>query len=204
MQGLLVHIFWAGRHGLVLSEARKAEVSLRRLDQKLDRVLEMDGSPPSQARPLERPLVANCRDFSLVMTAFLRAAGIPARARCGFGACFLPDHFEDHWVCEYWNQGAGRWILLDAQLDALMTTTLKIDFDPLNLPRDRFVVGGRAWQLCRRGQADPESFGIFDMHGLWFVRGDLIRDFLALNKMEILPRGSRARPPEREPARRRG
>ena len=25
------------------------------------------------------------------------------------------------------------------------------------------------------------------MHGLWFVRGDLVRDFLALNKVDILP-----------------
>jgi len=41
--------------------------------------------------------------------------------------------------------------------------------------------------LCRTGQADPEKFGIFDMKGLWFVRGDLVRDFLALNNIEILP-----------------
>lgn len=187
LQGLMVHIFWAGRYGLALSEARKGEVSLRRLDQKLDRVLELDGSRLTQARPLERRLVGNCRDFSVVMTAFLRAVGIPARARCGFGTYFLPDHFEDHWVCEYWNSGAGRWILADAQLDALMTATLKLDFDPLDVPRDRFVVGGAAWRMCRRGEADPEKFGIFDMHGLGFVRGDLIRDFLALNKVEILP-----------------
>jgi hypothetical protein len=41
--------------------------------------------------------------------------------------------------------------------------------------------------LCRSGQADPEAFGIFDMHGLWFVRGDLLRDMAALNKVELLP-----------------
>jgi len=29
--------------------------------------------------------------------------------------------------------------------------------------------------------------GIFDMKGLWFVQGDLVRDFMALNKLEVLP-----------------
>jgi len=41
--------------------------------------------------------------------------------------------------------------------------------------------------MCRAGEADPHKFGIFDMHSLAFVRGDLIRDFMALNKIEILP-----------------
>lgn len=30
-------------------------------------------------------------------------------------------------------------------------------------------------------------FGIFDMHGLWFIRGDLVRDLASLNRMELLP-----------------
>jgi hypothetical protein len=41
--------------------------------------------------------------------------------------------------------------------------------------------------MCREGRANPDDFGIFDMRGLWFVQGDLVRDFLALNKIEILP-----------------
>jgi len=41
--------------------------------------------------------------------------------------------------------------------------------------------------MCRSGEADPDKFGIFDMHGLRFVWGDVVRDFLALNKVEILP-----------------
>jgi hypothetical protein len=40
---------------------------------------------------------------------------------------------------------------------------------------------------CRAGQADPDSFGIFDMHGMGFIRGDMIRDLLSLNKIELLP-----------------
>jgi hypothetical protein len=52
--------------------------------------------------------------------------------------------------------------------------------------RDQFVVGGKAWQLCRTRQADPDTFGIFDMHGLWFVRGHFVRDVASLNKVELL------------------
>ena len=122
-----------------------------------------------------------------MLAAMLQHQGVPARARCGFGAYFLPDHYEDHWVCEYWNAAQSRWILVDAQLDAFQRGVLKIQFDPLDVPRDQFIVGGKAWQMCRAGQADPDAFGIFKMHGLWFVRGDFIRDVAALNKMELLP-----------------
>jgi hypothetical protein len=187
VQGLVLHVFWAERYGVKLTEERKAEVNLRRVDRQIDRLLEIDPSPLDRPRPPERRLVGNCRDFSTIMAALLRAKGVPARARCGFGTYFLPDHYEDHWVCEYWDEGRGRWILVDAQLDRLQVGTLKPDFDPLDVPRDRFLTGGAAWQQCRSGRADPERFGIFDMHGLWFIRGDLVRDFLALNKVEILP-----------------
>ena len=98
----------------------------------------------------------------------------------------MPNHFEDHWVTEYWNAKQARWVLVDAQLDELQCEVLNIPFDPLDVPRDQFIVGGKAWQMCRSG-ADPDSFGIFDMHGLDFVRGDFVRDVASLNKMEMLP-----------------
>lgn len=186
-QGLLVHVFWAERYGLNLSDARKQEVNLRLVSRQLARIQALDPCPLTELRPLERKLVGNCRDFSVMLCAMLQHAGIPARARCGFGAYFIPGHYEDHWVCEYWNAGQQRWALVDAQLDQLQRDALRISFDPLDVPRDQFITGGRAWQMCRRGEADPDSFGIFDMKGLWFVRGDLLRDLLALNKIEVLP-----------------
>ena len=100
---------------------------------------------------------------------------------------FMPNHFEDHWVAEYWDQVRQCWLLVDAQLDALQCSTLKISFDPLDVPRDQFIVGGKAWQMCLSGEQDPNKFGIFDMNGLGFVRGNLVRDVAALNKMEMLP-----------------
>jgi hypothetical protein len=187
VQGLTVHVFWAERYGLKLSPEREAEVQLRTMPNRLVRTLELDPAPLNQARPLERRLVGNCRDFTLLLVSILRHQGIPARARCGFGAYFLPGHYEDHWVAETWDSGQGRWILVDAQLDSFQCDVLKISFNPLDVPRDQFIVGGKAWQMCRSGQADPEAFGIFDMRGLGFVRGDLVRDVAALNKVELLP-----------------
>ncbi|HEX6268719.1 MAG TPA: transglutaminase family protein [Anaerolineales bacterium] len=187
VQGLMVHVFWAERYGLDLSEERKAEVQLRSMERRLARMLELEPSPLTIPRSPERKIVGNCRDFSLMLASSLQSKDIPARPRCGFGAYFLPNHYEDHWVCEYWNAAEERWVLVDAQLDELQHDVLKISFNPLDVPRDEFIVGGAAWKMCRGGQTDPGQFGIFDMHGIDFVKGDFVRDVAALNKVELLP-----------------
>jgi len=187
VQGVTIHVFWAEQYGLSVSPERMEELQLRSMQPRLARTMELDPSPLTEPRAVEKKLLGNCRDHSLLLTALLRHQGIPARARCGFGAYFMPDHFEDHWVTEYWNQEQSRWIFVDAQLDALQCEVLKIDFDTLDVPRDQFIVGGKAWQMCRSGEQDSDKFGIFDMHGLGFVRGNLVRDVASLNKMELLP-----------------
>lgn len=187
VQGLLIHIFWLDNYGLKLPPHRKDEVNLRDFDKKFIKLFQLDPSPINIARPMDRRLVGNCRDFSNFMAAFLKAKGIPARARCGFGAYFEPGSFGDHWVTEYWSEAESRWIMVDAQLDDLQKEKLKVKFDTLDMPSYQFISGGKAWLLCRAGQADPEKFGILDMHGMDFIRGDLMRDFLALNNLEILP-----------------
>jgi hypothetical protein len=184
---LIVHIFWAERYGLNLSEERKSEVQLRRTERRLRRTLELDNNPLTTSRSNDNKTIGNCRDFSVTLASMLQSKGIPARPRCGFGAYFLPNHFEDHWVCEYWNEAEGRWILVDAQLDQLQRNVLGISFSPLDVPRDQFIVGGAAWKICRSGKADPDQFGIFDMHGMDFIKGDFLRDVAALNKVELLP-----------------
>ena len=81
----------------------------------------------------------------------------------------------------------GSWRLVDAQLDARQREALRIPFDPLDVPRTQFLVAGDAWQRCRSGREDPERFGILDLRGLWFVRGNLVRDLAARAKRELLP-----------------
>jgi hypothetical protein len=117
----------------------------------------------------------------------LRARGVPSRPRCGFADWFEPGQFTDHWVCEVWDPERSAWRLVDAQLDAEQREACKIDFDPLDVPRDRFLFAGRAWQRCRHEGANPTDFGILDLRGLWFVRGNLVRDLAALAKRELLP-----------------
>jgi hypothetical protein len=187
VQGLIVHVFWAESYGLRLSEERKAEVQLRTMERRLARALELDPGPLAMPRPNDRKIVGNCRDFSVTLASMLQSKGIPARPRCGFGAYFIPNHYEDHWVCEYWNEAERHWILVDAQLDELQRNVLKIPFNTLDVPRDQFIVGGAAWKMCRSGQADPDQFGIFDMKGIDFVKGDFIRDVASLHKVELLP-----------------
>ena len=187
VQNNLIHIFWAERYGVTLSDKQKQAVNIRPLALKLASIHHLDPSPLLKKRDLKLRQVGNCRDFSVFLTAFLRFLGIPARARCGFGRYFVPDHFEDHWVCEYWNSQLSRWMMVDSQLDPFQVKALGIQFNPLDVPLEEFITGGRAWQMCRAGQAIPEQFGIFDMHGWWFIWGNVIRDFLSLNKIEILP-----------------
>jgi hypothetical protein len=136
---------------------------------------------------VEERLVGVCRHFTVFAAAALRVQGIPARARCGFGAYFNAGKFEDHWVVEHWHADAGRWVMVDTQIDALQAKMLKPDFDLCDVPRDRFVIAGDAWAACRAGRADPNAFGIFDMRGLWFIAANVLRDFAALNNAEMLP-----------------
>lgn len=187
IQGLMVHIYWAERYGLTLSQQRKQDVQLRKVSLMLEQVKAMDHQSLATMRPLDKRIAGTCRDFSVFLSAILRFQGIPARARCGFATYFLPDHYEDHWICEYWHREKQDWVMVDPQLDALQCEVLQITFDPCDLPPGMFIPAGAAWQMCRNGLADPDSFGIFDMHGLWFVRGNLVRDIASLNGMELLP-----------------
>jgi hypothetical protein len=187
VQGLLLHEHWASAYGVTLSDERRAGSHVRPVERMIERVLAIDDRPLDAARSLEQRQVGVCRHFTVLLVALLRARGVPARARCGFGSYFAPGRFEDHWVGEYWHAAESRWILVDAQLDELQRKTLGIDFDPLDVPRDRFVVAADAWQSCRSGARDPATFGIFDMRGLWFVAGNVLRDTAALCNMEMLP-----------------
>jgi hypothetical protein len=153
----------------------------------LARIAAHDDAPLVQPRPVARRLVCICHHFTVLTVAALRAQGIPAQARCGFAIYFVTNQFADHWVAEYWRSDEERWVLLDAQLDELQKKAIKAHFDPLDVPRDRFIVAGDAWRLWRCGAEDGMKFGIFDFRGAWFIAINLRRDFAALNNMEILP-----------------
>ena len=191
IQGVLLHAEMAPfLYEVKFSEAQRRDMHVRPLAQMLARIAAIDAHPLTSAREPGRRLPCVCRHFSLILCGILREQGVPARARCGFGAYFNQGKFEDHWVCEYWNAPQSRWVLVDAQMDPKQQKAFRLDFDPLDVPRDRFIIAGDAWQMCRSGRADPNAFGLSmvpHLHGLWFAAGNVIRDLASLNKMEMLP-----------------
>lgn len=191
IQGVLIHRDMAAfAYGVTLSEERKDDAHVRPIVEVLARIHALDNSPLTVSRAPGNRMAGVCRHFSLMLCAILREQGLPARARCGFGAYFTSGKFEDHWVCEYWNAGQARWILVDAQLDAVQRKVFHPDFDPLDVPRHRFIVAGDAWQMCRNGRDRADRFGLSHVPGLngaWFIAGNVLRDLASLNRMELLP-----------------
>ncbi len=184
VQQNLLHVFWAERYGRTPTEAEKEPLNLRSVYQKLQRMRQVNVLPLTEPRPLGERQIGNCRDFTLLLTAMLRYQGIP-RVRA---AVSLRTSCPNISRITGWPRcGTVRWVLVDAQLDDLQISALGITFDPLDVPRDQFIVAGEAWRMCRRGEANPADFGIMDMHGWWFIWGNVVRELLAFNKVEILP-----------------
>jgi len=189
IHGLVIHDGWIAHYGVELREGWLSELRLKRVEKSISRILELNPSPLHVPRPPAERLIGCCRDFTVLLCSILQTKGIPARARVGFDAYLGLDAptFGDHWVCEYWDEVEDRWVLVDAQIDDLQRQRWGIDFDVLDVPRERFLLGGRAWEMCRSEGYDPTRFGLKDARGLWFVRGNLVRDLAALNKVETVP-----------------
>jgi hypothetical protein len=188
--GLLLHVGNMAYYKVELTEEREQEIQLRKAEDMLEKIMAIEDSPLVVARKPEKRLIINCRHFVVLACSFMRSKGIPVRARCGF-ANYMdpePEWYADHWICEYWHTDQGRWIELDPKFDSAAAKELTIDV--YDLPPERFLTGGEAWTLCRAGKLDPEKCGVFDpphLKGLWFIMGNLIRDFMSLNKLELLP-----------------
>lgn len=212
VQGLIVHDMWCDMYGIEFNPARVYPQKVAYMEDIIEKALEIDSSNLAIPRHPKDRVIACCREFATLMCAMLRAKGIPARSRCGFATYFGWDgSYEDHWICEYWD--GKQWIMCDPQLDPLQQSFVlqwghNVDsnqeknermgqFDPQELKPGEFVTAGQAWKLCRQQGVDPEKFGIGctirpewgidSLHGLWFVRGQLLRDLASLNKVETVP-----------------
>lgn len=187
VQNMLIHAYWLDKYQVQVSETTKySEMQVRAASEIFDLAVSKSQKPIVHGREPKERVVSICRDFSLLLCALLREKNIPARIRCGFASYLTPQHYEDHWLCEYWSAQQSRWIMVDAQLDDLHQKTLKLSFNPVDVPATEFLYAGEAWQLCRQGKLAAESFGILGLNGLPFIKGNLIRDLYALAKVELL------------------
>ncbi|MFI2608278.1 transglutaminase-like domain-containing protein [Kitasatospora sp. NPDC018619] len=168
------------------------DAETRYLDDILGLITERDPAPLGHPRAPADRFVGVCRDLALLHCSFLRHVGVPARLRCGFADYLGPDGFHcDHVATEYWDDRRG-WLLADPQLaDPRVAAACQADFDPMDVPRDRFLVAGRAWRTVRADRAAAAAFGVHPpeegpLNGEWFVAHSTRLDLAALNKVETL------------------
>lgn len=187
VQGLLLHPFETELYSVDLTAIQRKEVNIRTVAEMLRRIVTMDPRPLTEARPPAERLIGNCRDHAVLLAAMLRHQGRAARVRVGFATYLNPKMNADHWVTEVWNEEIRRWVLVDPQIDDLQRAKHLIDFNTLNLPEGKFFTASLAWKLCREGKAKSRNFGHHQkMRGWPFMRGSLIQELAALNKIEVL------------------
>lgn len=197
IHGLMAADLWRTMGVLQVPTERGQEANIRSLQSKLRWLMAHDDRPLTVARPFEERLIGNCRDLSLLLCAMLRHQGVPARLRVGFDT-MDPAHHHDHQIVEYWRADEGRWARADLWMDQIVYQKDLLpspargwvennDLHTLDHLPGQFVTGGEAWQDCRAG-GDAMTYGIEgDLWGLWFVRDNLQRDLVALNRIEMLP-----------------
>ena len=194
IQGLMIHAFWISdeNYGVsieTLKSQRKLtdEYNLRSMEEILEALLAIDNGPLIKARPSEKRIIGNCRDFALFLTAVLRHQNVPARVRSGVARYFFTNgHLEDHFITEWWNAGEGRWQYTDPQIDGLMKKKCEIAVDVVDLPREQFLHAGLGYAELMNERITPDKIGIFEFKGLPYVRYKLVSDLACLNKIEIL------------------
>ncbi|MEU6770523.1 transglutaminase domain-containing protein [Streptomyces sp. NPDC046759] len=187
VRGLILHRREGGRFAYAVPEDRLHHDAESRYVTAILRILRERGSGPlTVERPYDQRFVGTCRDYALLLCSLLRATGTPARVRGGYTAYFVDGFHDEHWVTEY-QLPDGRWRLADPQVH---DARYGVPFDPLDVPRDQFVVAGQAWRACRAGEADADTFGVWgepDLRGLDLVAHSVVLDLAALTGTEPLP-----------------
>lgn len=172
---VVLHRVTARKLGLRLPPPRWEDEQVRSAARILDRVLAISPAPLHDPRAPDQRMIGNCHHAALLTCALLRAHGVAVRARAGFAPYLSHGEYVDHWICELLTPGGWQRFDPDTGLP------------PGDATAATFLTGGEAWLRCRAGQADPGLFGIERWRGWWFIRNNVVRDFAALCKLELLP-----------------
>jgi hypothetical protein len=182
---------------------RMDEIDLRYAERILARARELQGGPIGGQRDALSRVLGCCRDFTLVLVSLAREAGMPARMRVGFAGYLLGETrsddgayepwWLDHVVAEVWDGGAGRWRLVEAQIDdGFLDAGTGLPLDLLDIGADRFLVGADAWLAARAGTIDHARCVVDPSVEVPFLRSwaqlahNLAVDLAAVNGHELL------------------
>jgi transglutaminase superfamily protein len=173
---------------LPIPAGRDDERQIRTAAGMIERILQLDPSPITEARPPQRRFLGTCRNYATLTCALLRHTGTPARVRAGFAGYFVPNSWMDHWIIEYWRSSDERWVRVDPELDDDWLAKRAPNKTSELLAKQLYLSGGEAWLRCRRGELDPDRCNMGgDNWGIGEVRGSVLLDLAAINQDEMLP-----------------
>ena len=187
IHGFLIHPGEIKFRNLDFSKEKFTELMLNSVEKVLNKVKELGEDDLLLERNFDKKVIGICRDFSMILTSVLVSKGIPARCRCGF-ATYFREGYEDHWICEYWN--GEKWVQVDPQMSEVWKKKLGIEKkNALNLMEGDFFNGAEVWKFYREGKINPSDCGFSLKEGAfgeWYIRGNMLRDFFSLNKIQYL------------------
>jgi len=138
-------------------------------------------------RKPEDKLVLTCRFVAILMASILKSKDIAVRVRAGHAPYFdmgeLGGVSIDHWINQYWSKKENHWITIDVD----GSLSLKDEFDPYDMPDEKFDFPADAWLNIRAGKAELQHFYNAGGHrGMIVVLWSLFYDFHSLMNSEII------------------
>lgn len=112
-------------------------------------------------RKIEDKIHVCCREQAILLASILKAKGYSARVRSGFAKYVNTSLTKagDHWITEYYDDQKEKWILVDADMYFYQEVLdeYHIDFNLLDIPREKFIFGAEAYLGLRNNKYKNEE-----------------------------------------------
>jgi hypothetical protein len=130
-----------------------------------------------ERKPQDRIFVA-CVHHAMLFASIMKHRGIPARLRCGFApyigeAVGRRDLHPGHVICEVWDAGKRRWILVDP------------DRRMVDIPRGRFEFACDVWRKRRADRIDSGMYRTYRAGGDYALAHMLCLDLRCVLNNEV-------------------